>query len=368
MDDDKIKSIKHSAGAAILIIVVFMLCVYVVEPIINNVFMLFGTYFVPERFGGGSFLHEKSLLQYVFWLALTIYLSGYLAYNIASKIFVHKTKKATFIFAGVFVLLFFSVFQISYCSNKVKYKKSTNYSSKTYDSKSTSEYDSYQNSNIQLPPALPAQISNEVNMSITVKNSCSASPAIGYILYKPNSATILPSSGYHWTAQYGKPVTNNISCIKGEPICYGASALNYSLYWGLGVDKSNSCTDCCITCENTNRTWNLECNNNYAETPIQDNKKVNNNNKKKNNNIDLANNEYKTDLLKRLNSSVPSWMSLISGRSQEFYHCIRSNPNSYNMYETFVFISENNMNSDQALDFLAAYDTDMVINAIASCR
>ena len=40
-----------------------------------------------------------------------------------------------------------------------------------------------------------------------------------------------------------------LSCSPGENICYGAGARNrYDLYWGIGVDGSLGCSECCYKC------------------------------------------------------------------------------------------------------------------------
>ncbi|WP_420412238.1 hypothetical protein [Roseibium sp.] len=43
--------------------------------------------------------------------------------------------------------------------------------------------------------------------------------------------------------------TVNISCHHGELICYGAWVRNRTgIYWGIGFKYSQSCSDCCYTC------------------------------------------------------------------------------------------------------------------------
>ncbi|MCB9992991.1 MAG: hypothetical protein H6873_04955 [Hyphomicrobiaceae bacterium] len=40
-----------------------------------------------------------------------------------------------------------------------------------------------------------------------------------------------------------------LSCNKGEKICFGAWVRNRSdLYWGVGPNNAEYCTDCCYTC------------------------------------------------------------------------------------------------------------------------
>ncbi|WJS02304.1 hypothetical protein [Roseibium aggregatum] len=43
--------------------------------------------------------------------------------------------------------------------------------------------------------------------------------------------------------------TINISCQRGEKVCYGAWVRNRNnLYWGVGYKNRNRCSNCCYTC------------------------------------------------------------------------------------------------------------------------
>lgn len=44
--------------------------------------------------------------------------------------------------------------------------------------------------------------------------------------------------------------TYNLSCSYGETICYGAWVRGDSdLFWGVGANNSQYCSDCCYTCD-----------------------------------------------------------------------------------------------------------------------
>ena len=53
--------------------------------------------------------------------------------------------------------------------------------------------------------------------------------------------------------------TFNLNCWQGEKICYGAWVDgNASTYWGVGLDDSEGCYNCCVVCRNGNAgTQNL---------------------------------------------------------------------------------------------------------------
>jgi hypothetical protein len=42
-----------------------------------------------------------------------------------------------------------------------------------------------------------------------------------------------------------------LSCWSGEKICYGAWVDgDANQYWGVGIDQSSYCQDCCVICQN----------------------------------------------------------------------------------------------------------------------
>lgn len=248
MDDDKIKSIKHSAGAAILIIVVFMLCVYVIEPIINNIFITFGKFFVQERFGGGSLSHEKSLLQHIIWFALTIYLSFYVAYSAASKYFIHQSKKITFIFICIFLVLF--------AISIVSLSKSNSNNSGYY-------INSQLNRNINTNDPI---YYNSPAILFTVIDSCDDGYDIQYKFLDLINNMYWPSKDQVYiTRGLNVPELINLKCDPNAIICFGARSIGAQFSWGLGLDfistDNNEVDASCFPCNNVHEsTQRMICN------------------------------------------------------------------------------------------------------------
>lgn len=60
-----------------------------------------------------------------------------------------------------------------------------------------------------------------------------------------------------YALNYNNTYTYNLSCNTGDKICYGAS--DQTWYWGVSVDDSQSCPDCCWTCANATESINLVC-------------------------------------------------------------------------------------------------------------
>ena len=46
----------------------------------------------------------------------------------------------------------------------------------------------------------------------------------------------------------GATMTQALSCVPGETICLGADQPATGLFWGVDIDNSARCTDCCFLC------------------------------------------------------------------------------------------------------------------------
>jgi len=60
-----------------------------------------------------------------------------------------------------------------------------------------------------------------------------------------------------YVLNYDNSYTYNLSCNTGDKICYGAS--DQTWYWGVGADDSESCPNCCWSCENSAESLELVC-------------------------------------------------------------------------------------------------------------
>ena len=49
-----------------------------------------------------------------------------------------------------------------------------------------------------------------------------------------------------------------LTCTAGDRICYGAR--QGSSYWGVDIDNSKSCSNCCVFCADVSVSRNLVCN------------------------------------------------------------------------------------------------------------
>lgn len=105
---------------------------------------------------------------------------------------------------------------------------------------------------VQKAPPTP---DSTVTMKIT--DSCSDGYSINYKFFDGTNNLVWPSSTTHWYVNDGLTDTRTLSCVSGSTICYGANTGSTS--WGVGIDNSNSCSNCCYTCDSGTHSVNLSC-------------------------------------------------------------------------------------------------------------
>jgi hypothetical protein len=74
--------------------------------------------------------------------------------------------------------------------------------------------------------------------------------AVELELYSEERDHVWPGGNEVYYLDDGETKEVPISCEEGESICYGAWVSgDKGTYWGVGPDGSQSCSDCCYTCE-----------------------------------------------------------------------------------------------------------------------
>jgi hypothetical protein len=67
--------------------------------------------------------------------------------------------------------------------------------------------------------------------------------------YSQDRSAAWPGNNKVWTLADSDAHTFTLQCHSGENICIGAwSRGNSDIYWGVGMDNSQSCTSCCYVC------------------------------------------------------------------------------------------------------------------------
>jgi hypothetical protein len=71
--------------------------------------------------------------------------------------------------------------------------------------------------------------------------------------YSQNRSYEWPGNGQSYDLNDYDEHTMNLSCIRGEKICFGAWATgDATTYWGVGYNNSHQCEDCCYHCGDIN--------------------------------------------------------------------------------------------------------------------
>lgn len=77
--------------------------------------------------------------------------------------------------------------------------------------------------------------------------------AIEVQLYSQEREHVWPSAEEVYLLDDGETKTMSLSCEDGESICYGAWIQgDENTYWGVGPGKTQTCDNCCYTCQGGN--------------------------------------------------------------------------------------------------------------------
>lgn len=84
---------------------------------------------------------------------------------------------------------------------------------------------------------------------------------VDYKFYDIDNDLVWPSTHQvYYTESYGKEHTHVLTCEPGAKICIGGhsgSSYYSGVYWGVDIDNSNGCTDCCSFCDGSTRYFSF---------------------------------------------------------------------------------------------------------------
>jgi hypothetical protein len=101
--------------------------------------------------------------------------------------------------------------------------------------------------------------STDSTISLGIIDECDDGYRIDFRFYDIDNNLVWPSSTTnYYTPGYGTTVSNDLSCVTGATICFGAAT--GEVYWGVGLNNEYSCIDCCVECiDGASSGWNLTC-------------------------------------------------------------------------------------------------------------
>jgi len=95
------KSLGHTVGAVLVCIGIYLLMIYIVTPIVSKILTIFGVFFIPERYGGGSEAENPGLLQLIFWGLIQNGISAGCAIRVSMSVFSKAYNKGV---AALFII------------------------------------------------------------------------------------------------------------------------------------------------------------------------------------------------------------------------------------------------------------------------
>jgi len=103
-DNEEIEELIHSIGASFILITIYTICLYIVEPLANYLLSLYGVYFANDHH---TIQSTKYILVYQMILRalLAILCSGYAGYLAGLRIFPKQNRKQTILLSLVFAIL-----------------------------------------------------------------------------------------------------------------------------------------------------------------------------------------------------------------------------------------------------------------------
>jgi len=104
---------------------------------------------------------------------------------------------------------------------------------------------------LNIASVTPPPVVTNSTITFTITDGCNNGVPIDYKFYDVTNNLVWPTSTTHYATQaYNATYNHDLSCNTGAKVCYGARSATY--YWGVDVDDSKSCTDCCIFCQSGN--------------------------------------------------------------------------------------------------------------------
>jgi len=94
-------------------------------------------------------------------------------------------------------------------------------------------------------------------MNWTIGDQCNNGAQINYKFHDRANGLFWPSSSSHYYITYGQTISHRLSCVTGSLICIGAQS--GSMSWGVGINDTSGCSNCCRTCDGSTYAYTFGC-------------------------------------------------------------------------------------------------------------
>jgi hypothetical protein len=114
-----------------------------------------------------------------------------------------------------------------------------------------------------LVPKTTCPTGGNATFTWTIKDACLDGDGIYVRFFDETNDLVFPNSSQVYSIGSGHTGTIKLSVKRGAKICFGAENPGGDTYWGVDLDNSQGCSNCCNTVPNSgniSRSVNLLCN------------------------------------------------------------------------------------------------------------
>jgi hypothetical protein len=95
--------------------------------------------------------------------------------------------------------------------------------------------------------------------SWTFTNQCLDGENIQFKVFDQNAKLVWPTPPNVYLSSPGATNTDAFLCTIGNKICFGGDQPQHNLSWGIGINGTQACSNCCYVCANASGSTNFTC-------------------------------------------------------------------------------------------------------------
>jgi hypothetical protein len=97
-------------------------------------------------------------------------------------------------------------------------------------------------------------------MTWILEDACSDGLGLQARLFDVDQGIVFPSIDQVFFTDPGGAIDTTIACTRSTLVCYGATTdPETNIFWGLDIDGTQDCDDCCERCEDVVVQFQLTC-------------------------------------------------------------------------------------------------------------
>jgi hypothetical protein len=96
-------------------------------------------------------------------------------------------------------------------------------------------------------------------LSWTFANQCFNGENIEFKIFDTADRLVWPAPPLVYVSSQGATNTDSFLCTTGSRLCFGGDQPVHHLSWGIGINGTGGCTNCCYICSNASASTTLTC-------------------------------------------------------------------------------------------------------------